>query len=153
KKFSDALAGVDPNNIANRLLETLHAIPKEALGEKSIFQISMNRTASAAIVRSVVAVKGDAARKLFSVKCEDIAWAVIDSGIDRTHPAFSDAEGKCRIVESYDFTQFRRIVALGNERDAIRKLTLDALNSARKEPLPNRADDILSGLASDAKAG
>ena len=38
--------------------------------------------------RSVATVKADAARKAFSALGKEIIWAVLDSGIDRTHPHF-----------------------------------------------------------------
>ena len=46
--------------------------------EPVVYQISMNRVATPALERSVPAVKGDAARTLFTVKCSEIGWAVID---------------------------------------------------------------------------
>ena len=62
-----------------------------------IFQISLNRDAKpamaeSALAESVGAIKADAARSLFSIGCKDIGWAVLDSGIDRTHRAFWDYE-------------------------------------------------------------
>ena len=53
-----------------------------------IFQVSLNRRASPALEKSVPAVKADAARTLFEVKCDKVVWAVLDSGIDATHEAF-----------------------------------------------------------------
>lgn len=57
-----------------------------------IFKITLNRPAAPAVAESVGAVKADAARSLFSISCKEIGWAVIDSGIDQTHPAFWDYE-------------------------------------------------------------
>ena len=79
-----------------------------------IFQVSLNRDASPAatppprtvpstmgtlaperlgtLAESVAAIKADAARSLFSISCKGIGWAVLDSGIDQTHPAFWDYE-------------------------------------------------------------
>jgi serine protease AprX len=42
------------------------------------------------IDRSVPTVKADAARRSYDATGSEIAWAVIDSGIDATHPHFSD---------------------------------------------------------------
>src|SRR5215204_2699383 len=86
------------------------ANPDEAL----VWQVSLNRKAMPALEKSVPAVKGDAAAALFKVKCNDIAWAVVDSGIDATHPAFRDADGRTRVVKSYDFSGIREIVSLDN---------------------------------------
>ncbi len=90
--------------------------------EGFIFQVSLNRKATTALDRSVPSVKGDAAASLFKVKCNKIVWAVIDSGIDRTHPAFDvddpglDAAADARtpdsrIVKTFDFTRIREIIS------------------------------------------
>jgi subtilisin family serine protease len=62
-----------------------------------IFQVSLNRDAAPAsdegtLAQSVGAIKADAARSLFSIRCKGIGWAVLDSGIDHEHPAFWDYE-------------------------------------------------------------
>jgi hypothetical protein len=56
-----------------------------------IHSVALNRIASPTIFGSTLAVKADAARLLFKISCKDIRWAVIDSGIDATHPAFRKA--------------------------------------------------------------
>jgi serine protease AprX len=56
--------------------------------EARIYSISLNRIARSTVSGSVLAVKGDAARQLFTVSCRDIRWAILDSGIDAAHPAF-----------------------------------------------------------------
>jgi serine protease AprX len=82
-----------------------------------IFQVSLNRRVMSALDRSVPAVKGDAARTLFSVDSRKIAWAVLDSGIDGTHPAFLDADGKTsRVRKTFDFTRVRELVSVDNDR-------------------------------------
>ena len=91
-----------------------------------IYSVSLNREASPTVARSTLAVKADAARLLFNVSCRDLAWAVIDAGIDARHPAFRlrtakdkdvplcgdafrDPSGELanctRVIETYDFTQ------------------------------------------------
>ena len=82
-----------------------------------IFQVSLNRRVMSALDRSVAAVKGDAARTLFSVDSRKIAWAVLDSGVDRAHPAFLDAGGKeSRVRKTMDFTRVREVVSADNDR-------------------------------------
>jgi hypothetical protein len=89
-----------------------------------------------ALQKSVPAVKGDAARSLFKVKCDEIRWAVLDSGIDGNHPAFygtpidPKATGDLRIVKAYDFRNIRRIVSLDNE-DIDKPILRTALTSLR----------------------
>ncbi len=56
--------------------------------EAKVHTISLNRIARSTISGSVLAVKADAARQLFTVSCKDIRWAILDSGIDATHSAF-----------------------------------------------------------------
>jgi serine protease AprX len=86
--------------------------------EELAYSINRNRTATLALKYSTKTVKADAATRLFSIRCKDIRWAVIDCGIDATHPAFLDHERigdseepskadrpmLSRVVETYDFT-------------------------------------------------
>jgi len=53
-----------------------------------VYLVNLNRKAFLAVTRSAIAVKADAARRLFAIDCSQISWAIIDSGIDATHPAF-----------------------------------------------------------------
>ncbi|HEX9669237.1 MAG TPA: S8 family serine peptidase [Thermoanaerobaculia bacterium] len=90
--------------------------------EARIYSVNLNREASPTVARSVLAVKADAARRLFDISCRGLAWAVIDSGIDATHPAFRQrqegkpyktpfpaekrvATNRTRVIETYDFSQ------------------------------------------------
>lgn len=57
-------------------------------GHASVYSVSQNRRAGATVWRSKAAVKADAAGRLFNISCDDLSWAVIDSGIDARHPAF-----------------------------------------------------------------
>jgi serine protease AprX len=95
-----------------------------------IYSVSLNREAARTVFDSTLAIKSDAARRLFDISCRDLAWAVIDSGIDARHPAFrkrkekdpdaiygkpflndEDEEENCtRIEETYDFTQIEDIL-------------------------------------------
>ena len=69
-----------------RSMELTDDVPKSL-----VWSVSLNRNAVASIWRSSMAVKADAARRLFEVSCEGLSWAIIDSGIDATHPAFRNA--------------------------------------------------------------
>jgi serine protease AprX len=77
-----------------------------------IFQISLNRHALPALDKSVPAVKADAARTLFDIKCDRIVWAVLDSGIDSSHKAFNTP--KPRVRKTFDFTNIREIISSDN---------------------------------------
>lgn len=119
-----------------------------------VWQVSLNRKASPALQRSVPAVKGDAARTLFNVKCENITWAVLDSGIDGSHPVFKDKNNKSRILKAFDFSNIRKIVSLDNlntETPAF-KARLTELRTGRENDLSVKdAKSILKQLAEDAE--
>lgn len=138
-----------------------HPLPPEARSQ--IFQVSLNRRALPALEKSVAAVKGDAARHVFKVNCERIAWAVLDSGIDGTHPAFTRNPGDTRvatdantrppsrIAAAYDFSNIRKIVSLDNLDDARLDEHLRDLFAARKLGLKkSEARNRLRRLAEDA---
>jgi serine protease AprX len=81
--------------------------------------VTRNRPAEVAIWKSTMAVKADAARRLFEVSCSHLTWAIIDSGIDATHPAFRirNSKGepekdkfKTRVTATYDFTLIRYLL-------------------------------------------
>jgi hypothetical protein len=101
------------------IVKELQQLFKEMLAESfqkeaQIWQISLNRKALPALEKSVPAVKGDAARTLFNVKCDQIRWAVLDSGMDGGHKAFLDRQGNSRIIKAFDFSNIRRILSLDN---------------------------------------
>jgi hypothetical protein len=97
---------------------------EDAPAEPLLWRVDRNRPATAAVSRSILAVKADAAVRLFDLNCRELRWAVVDSGIDATHPAFRkrNEKGKLyakpfeagrnrtRIVASYDFTRLRRLL-------------------------------------------
>ena len=113
----------------------------DAPAEPLLWRVDRNRAATAAISKSILAVKADAATRLFDLNCQELRWAVVDSGIDATHPAFRkrDAEGKLlaepfeapkrrggspqnntRIVATYDFTRLRKLLHPGTKDDETR---------------------------------
>lgn len=144
----------EPSTIVEMLKELFSAIvedniPSEDLGK--IWLISLNRKAMPALQRSVAAVKGDAARTLFKVKCDEIRWAVLDSGIDGSHSAFRaepprsenpSEQGELRIIEAYDFRNIRKIVSLDNE-----DIDKPALESRLTELLSDRNLDRTQAIA------
>jgi hypothetical protein len=80
-----------------------------------VVSVTTNRSASPAVTRSRETIKSDAAESLFSVDCSSIGWAVLDSGIDAQHPAFTDWDVSgtqpqsrgSRIVRIFDFVNAR----------------------------------------------
>ena len=121
-----------------------------------VYTISLNRRASHALVRSIPAVKADAARTLFKVDCSEIRWAVLDSGIDTTHPALLDTDGNSRVERILDFTRIRDIVSLNNLRPSAERerRVRELCTSKLKAPLEEKdAVDLLVTLAQGAKGG
>jgi subtilisin family serine protease len=91
-----------------------------------LWAVNRNRPARPAIWRSRVTVKADAATRLFSLSCRTLCWAVLDSGVDATHPAFAQRSGdeplkktkdglrpaaESRVRATYDFTRLRALLA------------------------------------------
>ena len=67
---------------------------KLELGSASpIYAINRNREVRMALTYSVKTVKADAAKRLFDLDCKAVTWAVIDCGIDATHPAVTGPSG------------------------------------------------------------
>jgi subtilisin family serine protease len=58
----------------------------------AIFRIWENFSVHPLIDRSISTVKADAAHRAFLAAGKDIVWAVIDSGVDRMHEHFKDAD-------------------------------------------------------------
>lgn len=93
-----------------------------------LFMVSRNRRAKATVSFSVQAVKADAARRVFEASCAQLAWAILDSGIDATHPAFRKRSGNTvlgspfrdergrpgngsRVDATFDFTRIRLLLS------------------------------------------
>jgi serine protease AprX len=100
----------------------LEDLPKPRPGDPTpLWLVSINREARTALSRSRLAVKADAAERVFAIGCEGLRWAIVDTGIDATHRAFRrrDQAGKfssdfpqgSRVVATYDFTRLRAIVS------------------------------------------
>ena len=123
--------------------------PKKAQPPQ-IWQVSLNRKAMLALERSVPSVKGDAARTLFNVKCDKIRWAVLDSGIDGSHPVFTGRDGKSRIIKAFDFSNIRQIVSLDNLEESTRESRLTELLVGHKGFRKAEANKDLLRLAEDA---
>jgi serine protease AprX len=142
-----------------RIVDGLTTLFEEILadpfsGEPQIWQVSLNRRAMPALDKSVPAVKGDAARTLFNVKCDEIGWAILDSGIDGSHEVFKDQQGANRIVKAFDFSNIRQIVSLDNLDTNTKgfKTRLAELRAGREQELSaTEATQILQSLAEDAE--
>jgi serine protease AprX len=74
-----------------------------------IWRVAMNRPLDLSDTQARSTVKADAAYRVFEVECAEVTWAVIDSGIDQTHPGFNDG-GTCRVEKSFDLTSLRPLL-------------------------------------------
>lgn len=147
------LGRVPAQAIHDEVQKCLKWIDKSGAGDTLVWQIARNRPAMPALVRSIPAVKADAARTLFKVNCSKLAWAVIDAGIKGDHDAFKDPRGMSRVRRAFDFSRIRRIVSLDNLRpsakrpDRIEELLSDDLVD---KPTKRSAETMLKRLADDA---
>lgn len=99
-----------------------------AEGPALVYLVSVNREVNVSFWNSTQTIKADAARRLFEISCKDLAWAIIDSGIDAKHPAFrrnglggekqpkdldenGDFSATTRVVKTYDFTSIRDLLS------------------------------------------
>jgi hypothetical protein len=124
-------APLDPtaaSDLVAAVVDLLAGAPPLGPATSSIFSVSRNRKTMPAVWRSVPAIKADAARWVFRLNCADLQWAILDSGIDASHPAFRgrDVNGtqfkepfrdlderpknNTRVVATYDFTRIRKLL-------------------------------------------
>jgi subtilisin family serine protease len=98
-------------------------------GPGMIFAVHLNRPAELAVKYSVKTIKADAASRLFTIDCKRLTWAIIDCGVDATHPAFLDRSKvsndpddeatrleHTRVKETYDFTHLHDLLLGRKER-------------------------------------
>ncbi len=133
----------DPEETVRSTFELIGGIEPPDLSEGAcLWVINRNRPSEVAILSSAATVKAEATRRLFEVGGRGIRWAVLDSGIDATHPAFRkrdetregappllDAFGdrgggkgwanNTRIRATYDFTKIRRLLSSGPSLDGV----------------------------------
>jgi serine protease AprX len=132
-----------------------------------LYGISLNRPATTGIWRSRMAVKADAAARVFDVDTSGIRWAVLDVGIDATHKAFArrerrkdgeagsivksdtDENGKkqfaSRVVRTYDFLRIKDLLNPDTPIDA----TGSYAETLGKEQLESLIEDLKRNLESD----
>jgi hypothetical protein len=93
-------------SITQRVLTALGDPTDDELGDaRPLWSVSLNREVHATVWRSRQTVKADAAAQVFAPDLEGLAWAVLDSGVDATHPAFllRDANGEVPVLDAKDF--------------------------------------------------
>ena len=131
-----------------------------------LWRITKNRKIELAVNKSTMTVKADAARRLFDVSSAKITWAIIDSGIDREHPAFflRDQDGgvvkegdrtMSRVIRTLDFTDLRDLLDVDKiatdrlEEDPERKALFEALSRRRQSNHRLRPDQVSEAAVLD----
>jgi subtilisin family serine protease len=142
-----------------------------------IFQVTLNRPAETALTESVLAIKADAARQLFTISCSKVAWAILDSGIDHSHHGFRDhkeaerrLERKKKVAErdgtgaveaapepyphriraAFDFTRVRAFA--GVRSDAEVAALASEVSAGHRKADATCITNALQGLLADKKA-
>jgi subtilisin family serine protease len=125
-------------------------LPTVAEGSGLMWSVSLNRRASASVWRSRLTVKADAAGRLFDARTTGVRWAVLDTGIDATHPAFARrghrgpskpaADGEAidsRVLRTYDFLRVKTLLdpdaEIAADGSAAAALPADALREQREQ--------------------
>jgi serine protease AprX len=145
--------------IVDTAAELVAGLKRDSGEPRTLWAVNRNRPARPAVWRSRVTVKADAATRLFSLSCRTLCWAVLDSGIDATHPAFAQrsgdepltatddglrAAGDSRIRATYDFTRLRALLATETADAAP-----DAPGAPEKESFNEINARLLSGRSVD----
>ncbi len=137
-----------------------------------VWLVSHDRTATTAVWRSTLAVKSDAAQRVFQLDCSNLAWAILDSGIDARHPAFWSRETReqprrksdgaerrkltadeardewprhTRVKATYDFTRIRQLLNTDDDEvgDAVRRIRAN-LKTRPNDPRARRWESDLT---------
>ncbi len=133
--------------------------------EARVFLVNRNRPAELAVRESRLAIKADAAWNLFKISCSSLAWAVIDSGIDATHPAFrrldpetkkpyrvafpkegGSVRNRTRIARTYDFSRVRLLL-----NPALLDPLLESSGKPAAKALPPTVVATIDGLVGDVE--
>lgn len=137
KDAFDKNLGQRARKIIEKAVKILANIPASSC-VPMVYSVSLNRAVrltafTVADTASVKAIKADAARRLFALSCRDLTWAVLDSGIDATHPCFRRRDpqqadrpydhpfepnaqpgqwrNNTRVLKTYDFSCVRGIIS------------------------------------------
>ena len=147
-----------------RLIEDLKVPGRDE--EQLVWLVGRNRPATTAVKKSTLAVKADAARRLFKVSCATLTWAVIDSGIDATHPAFramdangdpykellkrdsEDFRGRTRVVKTYDFNRVRWMMDPSNLTKSRVQNEFPHIDDAEWDKIKDRLQGLRRSLTS-----
>lgn len=163
-------ADEEPNSaqVVDSLYRLVRGMDTETAVESyTLWLVALNRSCSLSSWKSVVTIKADAAIRLFNLSCKDLTWAIVDSGIDATHPAFGkrtesgqikpasikgDPSFYSRVVATYDFNKMRQLMEVPVDDDPAESeeglvgLSLSAQERAKMQDLRT---GLLSGRILD----
>jgi subtilisin family serine protease len=102
--------GVLPSDLQRR---TTHGRAPSEESPVLVHRVFLDREATLSDTTANCTIKADAAVRVFDISCRTITWAIIDSGINAEHPAFTDWDARSsedrRVRATYDFTRIERI--------------------------------------------
>ncbi|NYT39346.1 S8 family peptidase [Sphingomonas sp. R-74633] len=130
-------------------------LPQDLLDAAGIWRVSLNRAVQPFGV-SIETVKADAALRVFDIDCRTVTWAVIDSGIDGSHPAFRDHDAggfATRIDKALDFSMMRALAAFDLVLDEAARAAQLALIRDKLAMSEEEATHWLDRLRDDATQG
>jgi hypothetical protein len=140
------------------LLGTLERPPDPAERRHGLlWTVNFNRRVEVSVWLSRETVKADAARRLFQIDCRALRWAVVDSGIDATHPAFRRRDGSgrdpddqfenpSRVRRTYDFTRLRELLHRAQRGSAPPSRKPSCFNQLPPRERRNLSDDLQRAL-------
>lgn len=135
--------------------------------EARVWLVNRNRSAQLAVRDSRLAIKADAAWRLFDISCKGLAWAIIDSGIDATHPAFRKTDpstgepyaapfeeagnrvvNRTRVARTFDFSRVRLLL----NPALLTALLAGADEAEAGDELPDLVERAIAGLVGEEEA-
>jgi serine protease AprX len=161
---AETIASAARRELARPFVSALLTLPADMPGSRPhgtmqdeppvlVQRVFLDRDATLADTSANCTIKADAAYRVFDISCRDVTWAIIDSGIATTHPAFEDHDAKDprgqpilprpqRIKATYDFTRIEQIrnfdLISEPEGSLARRAAIEAVVN-ELEQLPGRA--------------
>jgi subtilisin family serine protease len=100
--------GVHGEQVLRKAVEAISAavdLHRDGAGmpeSRLVYSLSMNRESKISLYHSTKTLKAEAAHRVFDIRCNKLGWAVLDSGVDATHKAFSVVEPEEAAEEGAD---------------------------------------------------
>lgn len=145
----------------DEILANPHAISANphATGKGFIQRVFLDRETLLADTEAISTVKADAADRVFDISCKSLTWAIIDSGVAASHPAFDEFEigedgkqfrirGRSRVRATFDLTKIDQIRNFDlTVKDPMNRATIVDNIIAELEALPGERPPDFKALA------